>query len=61
VNTASRAASRQRLAQGIADRLGVRTEVDRELQEIKQDVAPTAVLDEIETKDDDLSKAAAPE
>jgi uncharacterized membrane protein len=36
------------LVSAIADRLGVRTEVDEELGEIKQDVAPEAVLDEIE-------------
>jgi uncharacterized membrane protein len=32
----------------IAERMGVRTEVDEELDEITQDVAPEAVLDEIE-------------
>ena len=32
----------------IAQKLGVETEVDEELQEIEQDVAPDAVLDEIE-------------
>src|SRR3712207_429379 len=36
------------LASGIADRLGVRTGADAELGEIAQDVAPEAVLDEIE-------------
>ncbi len=36
------------LVSGIADRLGVRTEADAELGEITQDVAPEAVLDEIE-------------
>jgi uncharacterized membrane protein len=36
------------LVSAIAERLGVETEVDRELPEIKQDVAPEAVLDEIE-------------
>jgi uncharacterized membrane protein len=36
------------LISGIADRLGVRTEADAELDEITQDVAPEAVLDEIE-------------
>jgi uncharacterized membrane protein len=39
------------LVSGIAERLGVRTEVDPELHEIKQDVAPEAVLDEIESKE----------
>jgi uncharacterized membrane protein len=37
------------LVEAIAHRFGVHTEVDQELQEIKQNVAPTAVLDEIET------------
>ena len=36
------------LVSGIADRMGVRTEADAELDEITQDVAPEAVLDEIE-------------
>jgi uncharacterized membrane protein len=36
------------LVSGITDRLGVRTEADAELDEIKQDVAPDTVLDEIE-------------
>ena len=36
------------LVAAIADRLHVRTEVDGELDEITQDVAPEAVLDEIE-------------
>src|ERR687897_14941 len=36
------------LVSGIADRLGVRTEADADLDEITQDVAPDAVLDEIE-------------
>jgi uncharacterized membrane protein len=39
------------LVSGIADRLGVRTEADAELDEITQDVAPEAVLDEIEAKE----------
>jgi uncharacterized membrane protein len=38
------------LVGAIAKRLGVETEVDRELHEIKQDVAPEAVLDEIEAR-----------
>jgi uncharacterized membrane protein len=33
----------------IAERMGVKTEVDEELDEITQDVAPEAVLDEIES------------
>jgi uncharacterized membrane protein len=36
------------LVPGIADRMGVKTEADGELEEITQDVAPEAVLDEIE-------------
>jgi uncharacterized membrane protein len=36
------------LVSGIAARMGVRTEADAELDEITQDVAPEAVLDEIE-------------
>src|SRR5215210_5310961 len=35
----------------IANRLDVKTEVDEELDEITQDVAPEAVLDEIESAD----------
>ena len=38
------------LVGAIAKRFGVQTEVDRELHEIKQDVAPEAVLDEIEAR-----------
>jgi hypothetical protein len=37
----------------IADRLGVRTEADEELDEITRDVAPEAVLDEIEAVEPD--------
>ncbi|WP_244433594.1 hypothetical protein [Azospirillum sp. B506] len=36
------------LVSSIADHLGVKTEVDAELGIIRQDVAPEAVLDEIE-------------
>ena len=39
------------LVSGIADRLGVRTEIDAELDEIERDVAPEAVLDEIEARE----------
>src|ERR671932_779944 len=39
------------LVSAMADRMGVRTEVDEELDEITQDVAPEAVLDEIEATD----------
>jgi hypothetical protein len=43
-------------------RLDVRTEVDDELGEIKQDVAPEAVLDEIEaTKQGRTDLDGAPE
>jgi hypothetical protein len=33
---------------GIADRMEVETEADADLEEITQDVAPEAVLDELE-------------
>ena len=36
------------LVSAIADRMGVKTEADRELDEITRDVAPEAVLDELE-------------
>jgi uncharacterized membrane protein len=36
------------LVSGIADRMGVETEADADLEEITQDVAPEAVLDELE-------------
>jgi uncharacterized membrane protein len=36
------------LVAAIAERVGAKTEVDAEVEEIKQDVAPEAVLDEIE-------------
>jgi uncharacterized membrane protein len=38
------------LAAAIAERLGVSTSVDRDLAEIQQDVAPEAVLEQIERK-----------
>ncbi|AWK88320.1 DUF1003 domain-containing protein [Azospirillum thermophilum] len=38
------------LVAAIAERLEVRTDVDHELHEIKRDVAPEAVLDELETR-----------
>src|SRR3954468_19674944 len=38
------------LVAAIADHLDIRTEVDAELGEIKQDVAPEAVLDELEAR-----------
>src|ERR687892_2739821 len=36
------------LVSGVADRMGVKTEADAEVQEITRDVAPEAVLDELE-------------
>jgi hypothetical protein len=33
---------------GIADRMGVETEADAEMNEITRDVAPEAVLDQLE-------------
>src|ERR671933_1481092 len=39
------------LVAALAARMGVKTEVDEELDEITQDVAPEAVLDEIEATD----------
>jgi uncharacterized membrane protein len=36
------------LVSALADRIGVETQVDAELDEIKRDVAPEVVLDEIE-------------
>ena len=44
------------LATGIADRLGVKSAAEEELDEISKDVAPEAVLDEIET----MEPAAGP-
>jgi uncharacterized membrane protein len=38
------------LLSAVADRLGIRTEVDEEVEELKEDVAPEAVLDEIEER-----------
>lgn len=38
------------LLSAIAERLGVESEVDAEVEEIKEDVAPEAVLDEIEER-----------
>lgn len=38
------------LVSAIADRLGIRTDVDGEVNELKQDIAPEAVLDEIEER-----------
>jgi uncharacterized membrane protein len=36
------------MVSGIADRMGVKTEADPDLEEITEDVAPEAVLDELE-------------
>jgi uncharacterized membrane protein len=36
------------LVSGIAERMGVKTDADADLQEITQDVAPEAVLDQLE-------------
>jgi uncharacterized membrane protein len=38
------------LLSAIADRLGIESEVDAEVEELKEDVAPEAVLDEIEER-----------
>jgi uncharacterized membrane protein len=38
------------LVSAIAERMGVRTEADTELGEIERDVAPEAVLDELEAE-----------
>lgn len=38
------------LVSAIAARMGIKTEVDPELEELKQDVAPDVVLDEIEER-----------
>jgi len=38
------------LLSAIADRLGIQTEVDAEVEELKQDIASEAVLDEIEER-----------
>jgi uncharacterized membrane protein len=38
------------LVAAIADRMGIKTDVDPEIEELKQDVAPDLVLDEIEEK-----------
>jgi uncharacterized membrane protein len=38
------------LLSAVAERLGVQTEVDAEVEELKEDVAPEVVLDEIEER-----------
>jgi uncharacterized membrane protein len=44
------------LVSGIADRMGVKTEADGELEEITQDVPPEAVLDEIEATESETEQ-----
>jgi uncharacterized membrane protein len=44
------------LVSGIADRLGVRTEADADLDEITRDVAPDAVLDELEATESETEQ-----
>jgi uncharacterized membrane protein len=39
------------LVSAVAEQLKVRTEVDHELEELKQDIAPEAVLDKLESAD----------
>lgn len=39
------------LLSAVADRMGVKTEIDPEVDELKEDVAPEAVLDEIEDRE----------
>jgi uncharacterized membrane protein len=38
------------LVSALSEHVGVKTEVDEEVRELKQDVAPEAVLDRIETE-----------
>jgi uncharacterized membrane protein len=44
------------LMSGIADRMGVKTEADADLDEITQDVAPEAVLDELEATESETEQ-----
>ena len=44
------------LMSGIADRMGVTTEADADLDEITQDVAPEAVLDELEAAESETEQ-----
>ena len=48
------------LVSAMAERVSVRTEVDRELDEITNDVAPEAVLDEIEANQPRLNRPTKP-
>jgi hypothetical protein len=41
---------------GIADRMGVKTEADADLDEITQDIAPEAVLDGIEATESEAEQ-----
>ena len=42
------------LVSAMANKLGVRTDIDHEVEELKQDVAPEVVLDEIEEQQEAL-------
>jgi uncharacterized membrane protein len=44
------------LVSGIADRMGVKTEADADLEEITLDVAPDAVLDELEATESEIEQ-----
>jgi uncharacterized membrane protein len=44
------------LVSGIADRMGVTTDADADLEEITRDVAPEAVLDELEATEPDAEQ-----
>jgi uncharacterized membrane protein len=47
------------MVSGIADRMGVKTEADADLEEITRDVAPEAVLDEIEAAEPNAEQGPA--
>jgi uncharacterized membrane protein len=47
------------LVSGIADRMGVETDADADLEEITRDVAPEAVLDEIEAAEPKAEQGSA--
>jgi uncharacterized membrane protein len=44
------------LVSGVADRMGVRTEADADLNQITQDVVPDTVLDEIEAAESEAEQ-----
>jgi uncharacterized membrane protein len=44
------------LVSGIADQMGVKTEADADLEEITRDIAPEAVLDELEAAEPDAEQ-----